>query len=190
MDLAGEEPVEGRAPLRSGSPADPSPEEVEEHRLMGHVVYRTWCPSCVRGRGRDGRHGAAHREESEIPIVSFDYCYLSSRACARDQPEGGDGRGHQNPVLVMWDSKSKSLFGHVVMAKGVDNQMVDRAVAMVVQDLNSLGYERVSFRSDNEPAITAFLNLVARSWLGEVVPENPRKETPSPTALRRTPCAS
>ena len=79
-DEIGEEMVEGRAPRQGTSPSDSTPSEVEEHRLMGHVVYRSWCPSCVRGRGRDDRHGEVRRDDSEIPIISFDYCFLSSRA--------------------------------------------------------------------------------------------------------------
>ena len=31
--------------------AAPTQAEVEEHRLSGHAVYRSWCSSCVRGRG-------------------------------------------------------------------------------------------------------------------------------------------
>ena len=29
-------------------PKLPSREEVEKHNLMGHVVFRDWCPVCVR----------------------------------------------------------------------------------------------------------------------------------------------
>jgi len=177
-DPAGEEPVEGRAPSCSKSPYDPTQAEVDEHRLMGHVVFRSWCPSCVRGRGREGRHAAVHHEDSEIPVISFDYCYLSSRGCARDQPEGDGDHEQQNPVLVMWDSKSKGLYGHVVFAKGVDNPMTDRAVSLIVDDLNSTGYKRAVIRSDNEPAITALLRLVARRWMGEVVPESSAEGDP------------
>ena len=68
---------------------------------MGHVVYRNWCPDCVRGWGRDDRHGATKRAESEIPIISFDYCFLSSRACTQDRAESDNP---ENPILVMWDS--------------------------------------------------------------------------------------
>ena len=83
-DEIGEELVEGRVPRQGASPSDPTPSEVEEHRLMGHVVYRNWCPNCVRGRGRDDRQEAAKRDEIEIPVISFDCCFLSSRACTQD----------------------------------------------------------------------------------------------------------
>ena len=95
---------------------------------MGHVVYRNWCPKCVHGRGPDDRHGAAKRDEFEIPVISFDYCFLSSRVCTQDRPEGDNP---EDPVLVMWDSRSKSIFAHMVAAKGVDNPLADRTVRMV-----------------------------------------------------------
>ena len=146
---------------------------------MGHVVYRSWCPNCVRGRGRDDRHGATKCGESEIPIVSFDYCFLSSHACTQDRPESPAADSNpQNPVLVMWDSRSKSVFAHMVAAKGVDNTLTDRVVGLVCNDLTSLGYKRITIRSDNEPTIEAFLRLVTRRWGGEVVPDSSAEGDP------------
>jgi len=145
---------------------------------MGHAVYWSWCPSCVRGRGRDDRHSAARRGDDEVPIISFDYCYLSSRACMHDAPEDEGSEGPQNPVLVMWDSRSRSLFAHVVAATGVDHRLTDRAVALVCGDLSSLGCRRLILRSDEERAITAFLRLVARRWDGEVIPHTSAEGDP------------
>ena len=69
--------------------------------------------------------------------------------------------------------------------------MVDRAVALACDDLTSLGYKRIVIRSDNEPAITAFLRLVARRWDGEVVPDSsaegdPRSNGAAENAVRIT----
>ncbi len=36
-------------------PQEPTKEEVEEHSLI-HVPFRSWCPHCVRGRGRNPGH--------------------------------------------------------------------------------------------------------------------------------------
>ena len=52
-DEAGEEQ---RAPHVLKSPAEPSTQEREEHRLGGHAVFRAWCRHCVRGRGRTWGH--------------------------------------------------------------------------------------------------------------------------------------
>ena len=37
-------------------PKLPSAEEVEKHRVMGHVPYRNWCPICIQARGKDMSH--------------------------------------------------------------------------------------------------------------------------------------
>ena len=55
----GEAGEEMRAPHVLKSPAEPSVQEREEHRLGGHAVFRAWCRHCVRGRGRTWGHFAA-----------------------------------------------------------------------------------------------------------------------------------
>ena len=37
-------------------PIAPSQEEFDDHCRRGHVQYRTWCPVCVRSRGREDPH--------------------------------------------------------------------------------------------------------------------------------------
>ena len=44
--------------------------------------------------------------------------------------------------------------------------------ACVCADLYALGYRRVVFKDDTEPALVSFLQSVKRSWDGEVVPEH------------------
>ena len=36
-------------------PEEPTRKEWEEHQLT-HVPYRSWCPFCVKGRGRQDAH--------------------------------------------------------------------------------------------------------------------------------------
>ena len=57
-------------------------------------------------------------------------------------------------ILVAKDSKGKTLFGHLAPQKCVDQD--NYAVDDLLGDSKWLGYQRVSLRSDNEPAI---LNL-------------------------------
>ena len=65
-------------PLRAApAPVKPCAADVEEHNIT-HISYRSWCDSCVDGRGfgeQRGRHvGRAH----EIPIVGIDYWYIAT----------------------------------------------------------------------------------------------------------------
>ena len=42
---------------------EPTEEEVMRHVTMGHPHFRSWCPSCVRGRGKSGVHKKGKDEE-------------------------------------------------------------------------------------------------------------------------------
>ena len=44
-------------------------------------------------------------------------------------------------------------------------------MSTICDDLDGLGYPRVTFRSDGEPAIVALLQQVKAHWSGDVVPE-------------------
>ena len=66
----------------------------------------------------------------------------------------------------MWDSRTKGLYAHIVPAKGTDYDGLDAVVKLIAADLDKLGYKRVAFRNDNEPAIVAFLSEVKKHWQG------------------------
>lgn len=90
-------------------------------------------------------------------MLSWDYCFLSSKQKADDPEAEKDG---QSPVLVMWDSKGKGLHAHILPHKGVDYPDLEKVVKLVVGNLDRLGYKRVAFRSDNESASTSFLRVL------------------------------
>ena len=165
------EPFEARAPRRAISPLDPTAAEVEEHKLSCHARFRSWCRHCVRGRGTEGAHSRTSPPPSALPVLSWDYCYLSSaRRDAPNAPARGSDES-ESPVLVMWDSRSKGLYAHIVPAKGVEYEGLEAVLKVVAADLDRLGHKRVVFRNDTEPAIVAFLRELQRYWHGEVVPE-------------------
>ena len=45
------------------TPATPTKEEVERHRLQGHARYRPWCSHCVATRAREERSPQTTRGE-------------------------------------------------------------------------------------------------------------------------------
>ena len=52
-------------------PKMPSRDEVEAHYLRAHIPYRSWCPVCVRARGKalDHKSGGGRRTQaSRIPF--------------------------------------------------------------------------------------------------------------------------
>ena len=166
--------AESRQPRRAQTPFVPTDREREDHRMSGHAAYRSWCKHCVCGRGRNTAHASSASDaEPEFPVISFDYCYLGSRAMGAETAEdeaAAEAEG-QNPVLVMTDSRSKGIYAMMHLRKGTQFEGVGHATRKWVNILDGLGYRRVIFRSDNEPAIVAFLTDLKKAWSGEVVPE-------------------
>ena len=99
-------------PIRIRAPTDPTPEEVEEHESTGHVQYRTWCRHCVAGRGAGQQHRTRDEEarsQDGIPVISCDYTFMMVN---------GEDDGRAKPILVMKDSRTKSVAATFVDAKG------------------------------------------------------------------------
>ena len=61
-------------------PVTPSREEVLQHRLKHHP-YRSWCPHCVRGKGREDKHAGSKQKDDYlgVPKISSDYFYIGQR---------------------------------------------------------------------------------------------------------------
>ena len=170
---------EVREPRRRNSPSDPRSREIEDHVQTGHASFWSWCAACVQGRGRAERHQGEGRKEleddSKIPVVSWDYCFFGARN--RISEAEVEQRG-DSPVLVMHDGVTKSMFAHLIPAKGVDFPSCEKVVKMIVQDLENLGYNRVVFRCDNEPSILALPRAVQLAWTGDVVQETSTESDP------------
>ena len=64
------------APLKAApAPTKPSAADVEEHNIT-HTPYRSWCGSCVGGRGLGEQRGRRSGRAHEIPRVGIDYWYI------------------------------------------------------------------------------------------------------------------
>ena len=67
-----------REPRRRNSPSDSSSRDIEDHVLIGHESFRSWCAACAQERRRAERHQSEGCKElsdgSEIPVLSLDVC--------------------------------------------------------------------------------------------------------------------
>ena len=76
-----EEPLEAEIPRVRMNPKNPTSREKQELENSGHAVYRSWCATCVEGRGVGGQHRIELLDEEErertTPIVAFDYSFLT-----------------------------------------------------------------------------------------------------------------
>ena len=86
--------------------------------------------------------------------MSFDYAFIGDKGEITSQEQAETEEGYIK-VLVVRDSESKALFGHVVPRKGVDEQGF--AVAQITADVEWLGYTKVMLKTDNESAILKLL---------------------------------
>ena len=162
---AGEEQHDPRV-LRA--PEEPSAEERERHFLSGHVVYRSWCRHCVRGRGRAWMHRSGPDRDHTMPTISFDYGYLS-RPCTQEQGEEDENSQEEEdgscPMLVMWDTHTKSPYAHLLPSKGIDFRAIGQAALVVSKDIAELGYKRILVWSEWRSCVVRFsTSRLASLW--------------------------
>lgn len=145
-------------------PIVPTQRMIDEHNVS-HLPYRAWCAACVRGRGRSKPHKRIeHKEEEQVPVVSVDYGFLGSGG--KGQNEGV--KDSENPVLIVFDRRSKTIWAHPVPSKGIAHPWPAK---VLTDDLDKLGYKKVVLKSDMEPSIRALAQAVKASWTGELILE-------------------
>ena len=155
-------------------PPVPSDKERDEHNASGHAIYRSWCASCVGGRGRSERHVTVDAESRDLPTVGSDFTYLAEK-----KQDVIDEKA--SPILVSICNKSGWIRSDVVPTKSGQNKHV---VMMLVNLYIFLGFARFIAKTDQEPAILDLKRRAisfAKSEHGiEILPEeSPTYESPS-----------
>ena len=156
-----EEEHEAAKPRIIKDPGEPSAAEREEHDVMGHVPYRSWCAHCVRGGAVDQAHRTREAKSSDVPIVGMDYAFMNSK---------DDDDSKATPILVIKCSESGAICSHLVPQKGTAHEwIVDRVIAV----LENLGYgkRKVIIKCDQEPAIVDLQKKIIKKR-ENVIPEN------------------
>ena len=137
----------------------PSPQEVEEHEKT-HVPFRIWCQHCVMGRGKEDHHRRKRDGPQNVRKICWDYMYMKENPTNtkhRDEIVEGEG----NPIIVMKDSwsvgGSGGILAFAVPNKGMDEYAIQRGSTYVNK---VFGYDKMIFKSDQEPAIVSYLECV------------------------------
>ena len=137
-------------------PITPSQREVDDHNV-DHLPYRSWCRFCVMGRAVGEAHRSKEEDESKRAVITFDYLFITrgrhDERCV-DTRDEVKGKEVLLKILVVKDTKSKTVFAHVVSRKGADQEAVRR----MVEDIRWLGYTAVGLKADNERAIAKLLH--------------------------------
>ena len=94
-----------RVLVKAADPKLPTPEEVDTHNLI-HLPYRSWCPHCVRGKGKNMDQRRAGRDKL-IPEIHVDSCFMGSKMDVATKC-----------IVVAKDYSNKSVMGGVVPVKG------------------------------------------------------------------------
>ena len=107
------------APKRvSPDPGKPSQSDIDDH-MVDHFPYRCWCEFCVRGMATGEQHGKSMG--SAIPVIAFDYLFVTEMGILTREEMEADGSGRCIlKILVVKDLQSKAIFAHTVTQKGVD----------------------------------------------------------------------
>ena len=132
-----------------GDPRFPSQKEVDEHYLT-HVLYRNWCPRCVRGRGKDLDHRRSIDEDRKVREFSFDYCFP------------GDEKGSKITVLVGKERVTGMTMASVVPVKGTSGQFSAMRVLEFIKECGAAETEIV-LKTDQELAIDALMEDVVKT---------------------------
>ena len=123
------------------------------------------------GKSRNDKHSCSRQkgEYQGIPKIVSDYFFVgqrrSSNRAERDREEESAEREGQTPIIVLKDTRSKSIYAHACPCKGAHEAVVKR----VVEDLDALGYKRILVRTDGEPAILDLWRKVKEKWTGEII---------------------
>eukprot|EP00971_Amphidinium_carterae_P082382 1628764-Amphidinium_carterae.1 len=67
---------EAQRPIVRTRAVMPSALERREHELAGHQPHRSWCVTCVRGRGRAMGHPTNNNRGTTTPKLSIDFMFL------------------------------------------------------------------------------------------------------------------
>ena len=118
-------------------PGLPTALELEEHNAT-HLPHRSWCPVCMKARGREDAHKKG-QIKGEKPIVSMDYKTF------------GENPGDDKiTMIIMKDESTGCIAAHVCQSKGATDQWV---VDRLCDDVELFGHTEVILKSDGEPAI-------------------------------------
>ena len=108
-------------PVKAADPKLPTPEEVDTHNLT-HLPYRSWCPHCVRGKGKTMDHRRAGRDKL-IPEIHVDYCFIGSKIDVATKC-----------IVVAKDYSSKSVMASVVPVKGASNEFPAKRINAFIRE--------------------------------------------------------
>ena len=120
-----EDSEEIRNPMAPRIPVAPSREEVQQHRLT-HRPFRSWCPHCVRGKGRASQHrqSTQKHEVPGIPKLASDYFFVGSRRPTNRGEREAEERTRVEAEAMAKEEEEKALKEAEANAKAMEKKTV------------------------------------------------------------------
>jgi hypothetical protein len=144
-------------------PGAPTAEEWEQH-CAAHLPHRSWCPACVKARGREEPHKASKRQTGK-PVISMDYKSFG------ENPEEDD----KITMIVIKDDSTGCVAARRCSQKGSsDTWVIDR----ICDDIDMFGHTEVVLKSDGEPAITQVQTAIKNKRSHSTICQNPPAYNP------------
>ena len=141
-------------------PGDPTPAEREHHNVT-HIPYRSWCPVCVKCKGKEESHRAAKSTDASCKArICFDYKSFGQEGSYDDKAT----------ALIIKDEKTKMNFAHICDKKGASDDWV---VEQIIEDIARLGYAEVLLKGDGEPALQDVLHEVKKRRTHSTILQGP-----------------
>ena len=168
-----EEPWVSEIPRVRKNPKNTSSREKQEHEDSGHAVYRSWCASCVEGRGADGQHRieltvGGRRKRKNNSDCSFRLRFLDT------------GNADTFPILICRDSRYGQTGATCCERKG----LTAYSISFLVVFIKDLDFCRIILTCDNEPSTKALQHAVIHACVGvQVIPQGHLKVITWPTVV-------
>ena len=132
------------------SPIEPTKQEREIHNLT-HLPYRSWCPICVRAKGKQTPH---RKGGSTKPLIQVDFAFVS----IPEDPKS------QATILTGIDVRTQMCMAVQIPSKGYKS--IRYSVLELKRFIYECGRTAALIQCDEEPSIKAIVKTLLREMGG------------------------
>ena len=155
------------------APQQPTRQERFEHNLT-HLPYRTWCPICVKSKGRMDNHP---KQTSKQPVIQVDFTYMKAF-----------GDKQVLPVLTAIDVESGMAMAVLVKDKNQQQQYLVRCLQTFMFECGraQATLSPTTLQTDQEDFILNLLKTVAQNLGANInVRQSPAYSSQSQGSIER-----
>ena len=155
------------------APQQPTRQERLEHELT-HLPYRSWCPICVKSKGRTDNHP---KQASKQPVIQVDFTYMKAF-----------GDKQVLPVLTAIDVESGMAMAVLVQDKNQQQQYLTRCLQTFMFECGraQATLSTTTLQSDQEEYIQNLLKAVAQKLGNNVnIRQSPAYSSQSQGSIER-----